>query len=238
MLSARRRESKSPDIAYRSESGTLLKISAHFGLQLILDTLIRLLDRDAAMEKMTAASMYKTVHVALFGTDGRVGVWRRPGERIIEAEVDQSVHFGGGLVMVWGGIALDTITESIHAVSIEAMKQFARLLPSSVVLPCLTATSVQTRYRYAKYLCVQDTLGVYMEQRRNARTEEKEVPENTRQPAASSGTARLPYVKIRERPRRKSNPVHLSGRRVVWPYTYKNTELRLRTMACPTLWQL
>ena len=35
--------------------------------------------------------------------DGRLRVWRRPGQRFIDATVHQKVAFGGGFVMVWRG---------------------------------------------------------------------------------------------------------------------------------------
>ncbi len=38
--------------------------------------------------------------------DGRVKVWRRPGERFADCCIDRVTAFGGGSVMVWGGISL------------------------------------------------------------------------------------------------------------------------------------
>ena len=40
----------------------------------------------------------------LFRADGRHRVWRRLGERFADANVVRRVAFGGGGVMVWGGI--------------------------------------------------------------------------------------------------------------------------------------
>ena len=37
--------------------------------------------------------------------DGRVRVWRRPGERFVDATVRQGDRYGGGSVMMWGGIS-------------------------------------------------------------------------------------------------------------------------------------
>lgn len=37
--------------------------------------------------------------------DGRIKVWRRPGERFADCCVDRVTAFGGGSVMVWGGIS-------------------------------------------------------------------------------------------------------------------------------------
>ena len=38
--------------------------------------------------------------------DGRLRVWRRPGQRFIDATVQEKVAFGGGSVMVWGAFSL------------------------------------------------------------------------------------------------------------------------------------
>lgn len=37
--------------------------------------------------------------------DGRIRVWRRPGERYADATVREYDRFGGGSVMVWGGFS-------------------------------------------------------------------------------------------------------------------------------------
>ena len=38
--------------------------------------------------------------------DGRLRVWRRPGQRFIDATVQEKVALGGGSVMVWGAFSL------------------------------------------------------------------------------------------------------------------------------------
>ena len=38
--------------------------------------------------------------------DGRVRVYRRPGERFADVNVRQRHRFGGGSVMGWGGISI------------------------------------------------------------------------------------------------------------------------------------
>lgn len=38
--------------------------------------------------------------------DARVRAWRRRGERYLQSNVRETVHFGGGSIMVWGGISL------------------------------------------------------------------------------------------------------------------------------------
>jgi transposase len=45
--------------------------------------------------------------------DGRIQVWRRPGERYIDSTVQETVAFGGRSIMVWGGITLTGRTELV-----------------------------------------------------------------------------------------------------------------------------
>lgn len=49
----------------------------------------------------------------LSGTDGRVRVWRRRGERNLPPNLLQTVAYGGGSVMVWGGISLNYKTDLV-----------------------------------------------------------------------------------------------------------------------------
>jgi len=44
---------------------------------------------------------------SLHHNDGRIRVWRRPGERLLDAAVREVVPFGGGSVMVWGAFSLN-----------------------------------------------------------------------------------------------------------------------------------
>lgn len=48
---------------------------------------------------------------ALFNPDGRLRVYRRPGERYAPCTTLRTMPFGGGSVMVWGGISLEAKTE-------------------------------------------------------------------------------------------------------------------------------
>ena len=47
------------------------------------------------------------------GTDGRVRVWRRRGERNLPPNLLQTVAYGGGSLIVWGGIFLNNKTDLI-----------------------------------------------------------------------------------------------------------------------------
>ena len=49
----------------------------------------------------------------LSGTDGRVRMWRRRGERNLPPNLLQTVAYGGGSLMVWGGISLNNKTDLI-----------------------------------------------------------------------------------------------------------------------------
>jgi hypothetical protein len=48
-----------------------------------------------------------------FSHDRRMRVYRRPGERYTQCNVVGTVRFGGGSVMVWGGISWDARTELV-----------------------------------------------------------------------------------------------------------------------------
>ena len=47
-------------------------------------------------------------------SDGRRRVWRRPGERFIDACVQERDQYGGGSVMIWGGFHLHGRTPLYH----------------------------------------------------------------------------------------------------------------------------
>jgi hypothetical protein len=40
-------------------------------------------------------------------------VYRRPGERYVQCNITQTVSYGGGSIMVWGGISLEGRTELV-----------------------------------------------------------------------------------------------------------------------------
>ena len=45
-------------------------------------------------------------------TDQHVRVWRRPGERFHAANIAEHDRYGGGSIMVWGGISWDEILDT------------------------------------------------------------------------------------------------------------------------------
>lgn len=51
--------------------------------------------------------------MTLYGSDGRRNVMRRPGERYAQCCISETVSYGGGSVMFWGGISLTGHTELV-----------------------------------------------------------------------------------------------------------------------------
>ncbi|PSN32920.1 Transposable element Tcb2 transposase [Blattella germanica] len=49
----------------------------------------------------------------LMGSDGHIRIWRRRGERFDPATIIQHDRFGGGSVMVWAGITIESRTELV-----------------------------------------------------------------------------------------------------------------------------
>jgi hypothetical protein len=45
--------------------------------------------------------------------DRRRRVWRRPGERFVQCAIQEVERFGGGSVMVWGGITFEDRTNLV-----------------------------------------------------------------------------------------------------------------------------
>ena len=63
--------------------------------------------------------------VSLYASDRRARVYRRPTEKFVQFNVLQVPPFGGGSVMVWGGISLFGLTE-LHIID------GGTLLPSGI----------------------------------------------------------------------------------------------------------
>ncbi|RZC42585.1 HTH 28 domain containing protein, partial [Asbolus verrucosus] len=51
--------------------------------------------------------------VAVNERTGHQRVWRRPGERFAQCNIVPRVSFGGGSIMVWGGISMEARTELV-----------------------------------------------------------------------------------------------------------------------------
>ncbi|CAH2087783.1 unnamed protein product [Euphydryas editha] len=51
--------------------------------------------------------------IALNAPDGRQRVWRRKGERYLAITTTPTVSFGGGSIMIWGGVSSDARTELV-----------------------------------------------------------------------------------------------------------------------------
>jgi hypothetical protein len=71
----------------------------------------------------------------LHSSDRRMRVYRRPGERYAQCNMVPTVMFGGGSVMVWGGITLEARTELvvIPRGSITAVTYIANILEPHVM---------------------------------------------------------------------------------------------------------
>lgn len=54
--------------------------------------------------------------ICLQGSDGRQRVYRRPGERYAQCCIEETVSYGGGSIMVWGGISLAARTDLVIVV--------------------------------------------------------------------------------------------------------------------------
>jgi hypothetical protein len=48
-----------------------------------------------------------------FSNDRRMRVYRRPGEPYVQCNIAQAVSYGGGSIMVWGGMSLEGRTELV-----------------------------------------------------------------------------------------------------------------------------
>ena len=71
--------------------------------------------------------------------DGRVRVWRRQGERYADATVREHNRYGGGSVMVWGGMSLGTRTPLLPIDGILNGIRYRDEVLRPVALPALAA---------------------------------------------------------------------------------------------------
>lgn len=66
--------------------------------------------RDWTLEQWGNVLFTDETRVSLHGSDRRQRVYRRPGERYSQCCIEETVAYGGGSVMVWGGISLTAHT--------------------------------------------------------------------------------------------------------------------------------
>jgi hypothetical protein len=57
--------------------------------------------------------MFDESRFCLYESDGRVIVFRPPGEQYVQCNFVTKESFGGGSIMVWIGISLDVATELV-----------------------------------------------------------------------------------------------------------------------------
>jgi hypothetical protein len=66
--------------------------------------------------------------------DGRVRVWRHSEKRYLQGTPEEKVPFGGGFIMVWGGLTLNGRTELlIREESMTARKYIDKVLEPQLV---------------------------------------------------------------------------------------------------------
>lgn len=66
--------------------------------------------RDWTFDQWSNVLFTDESRVSLHGSDRRQRVYRRPGERYSQCCIEETVAYGGGSVMVWGGISLTART--------------------------------------------------------------------------------------------------------------------------------
>ncbi|KAK7116368.1 hypothetical protein V1264_002059 [Littorina saxatilis] len=71
--------------------------------------------------------------------DGCIRVWRRRGERFAEGAVLERQRFGGGSVMVWGGISTRLRTPLYHVVGNLTSVRYQNEILQPLVVPALQA---------------------------------------------------------------------------------------------------
>lgn len=73
--------------------------------------------------------------VGLRSSDGRIFIWRRPGERYSKACMVPQVAFHGGSIMFWGGISLEARTDitPIRGRALNAQRYIREILEEHVV---------------------------------------------------------------------------------------------------------
>lgn len=68
---------------------------------------------DWSLEQWRTVLFSDETRVSLFCNDGRRRVYRRQGERFAQSCFEESVEYGGGSCMFWGGMSIDGKTELV-----------------------------------------------------------------------------------------------------------------------------
>lgn len=95
--------------------------------------------RDWTLEQWSNVLFTDETRVSLHGSDRRQRVYRRPGERYSQCCIEETVAYGGGSVMVWGGISLTARTALVfieptaHARGLTSHRYITEILADHVV---------------------------------------------------------------------------------------------------------
>ena len=68
-------------------------------------------------------------------SDGRRRIWRRPGERYDEQNIVQRDRYGGGSIMVWGGIARNSKIDLITVQGLLTAVRYCAQIVQPVIVP-------------------------------------------------------------------------------------------------------
>ena len=75
-------------------------------------------------------------------SDGRVRVWRRKGERLDAANVIERDRYGGGSVMVWGGMCQEGTTDLVTVAGTLTSQRYCDEIIMPVVVPYIQGHNV------------------------------------------------------------------------------------------------
>lgn len=80
----------------------------------------------------------------VFGSDGRIKVWRRQNEALNKENLSPTVKYGGGSVMVWGCISSSGVGELVFIEGIMDHKMYLALLKDNLPKSALTMNVSET----------------------------------------------------------------------------------------------
>ena len=75
------------------------------------------------------------------GSDGKQWVWKQMGEGLIEREVQGTVKFGGGNIMVWGCMGWNGVEELAEVEGRTGANQYVEILDNHL-LPSLADSGI------------------------------------------------------------------------------------------------